>query len=124
VTAAVANLATTRACAAASHVQLQIAGEHMSILGTISTEKLDRVSGGFDLKAAHQAGRTQMETGRVPRPYGEKPALNGATQCLLQPAMNGPLGYAQGFARNAWQQLTAPSPKPAPQPQPHPQPQS
>jgi hypothetical protein len=85
-------------------------------IGTISTEQLDRVSGGFDFKAAHQAGRTQMETGRVPRPYGEKPTPF-QTQCLLEPAMSGPLGYVQGAARNAWQQLTTPSPKqPAPQP--------
>jgi hypothetical protein len=92
----------------------------MSILETITTEQLDRVSGGFDFKAAHQAGRIQMETGRVPRPYGEKPAPNGATQCLLERAISGPLGYVQGAARNAWQQLTAPN-QPAPQPQLGPQ---
>jgi len=83
----------------------------------ISMERLDCVSGGFDFKAAHQAGRIQMETGRVPRPYGEKPAPLGQTRCLLEPAISGPLGYVQGAARNAWQQLTAPK-EPAPQPQP------
>jgi hypothetical protein len=88
----------------------------MSTLQSISMEQLDRASGGFDFKAAHQAGRTQMETSRVPRPFGEKPTPF-QTQCLLEPAMGGPLGYIQGAARNAWQQLTTPAKKPGP-PQP------
>ena len=87
------------------------------MLETITNDELHEVNGGFDLKEAHRAGRTQMDTGRVPYAHGESPVLpNGGTRCLLQPAISGPLAYVQGFARNAWQQLTAPAPKP-PQPQ-------
>jgi hypothetical protein len=91
-------------------------------LETIAIDHLEAVNGGFDFGAAHKAGVTQMEIGRVPPPYqppqqpqggiGGMMRNLGTTQCMLEPAMSGPLGYVSGFARNAYQQLTTPS-KPA-----------
>ena len=84
-------------------------------LAELDSARLDTICGGFDLNAAHRAGMTQMETGRVPpsyQPPGSASSLRpgAATQCLLQPATPGPLGYAIGFGRNAYQQLTQPQP--------------
>ncbi len=80
---------------------------------TIATENLSTVSGGYDLRSAYQAGKTQMQTGRQPPAYQAPSAQAslrnaGQTNCLLTPAPSGLYGFAEGFVRNSWQQLTAP----------------
>ena len=92
-------------------------------LETVAIDQLHAVHGGagLDFSAAHRAGMTQMQTGRVPPPYQtpqqQMRSATGPTQCLLQPATPGVFGYASGFARNMYQQLTTPSQPQAPQPQ-------
>ncbi len=78
---------------------------------TIATVNLSTVSGGYDVRSAYQAGKTQMQTGRQPPAY-QTPSVAfknaGQTECLLKEAPGGAYGFAEGFVRNSWQQLTAP----------------